>query len=326
MGFQHVKMNRVYSNRALSILYNFLIHNGLQATSVFLPTNICHDVFFLLKHAGVKIIFLDIDKNELEINKEIAIENIGFNAKVILLWNHSYGNSHVPYDFFTEAKNKNPELIIIDDRCLCNPVDFQPNANDSLIDLILYSTGYGKQVELNYGALGIVNDKYILPQDFYDFKKNIHKELKAALFSTDINNLSIKLEKVWIKLDNEMFHFDQYYNEVRNENIKWIDHKNKLSEIYYGELNEAFFINKRFNDWRFNILVKNKRDLMKRIFREDLFISNHYPSIGSIVERKSFPIAEWLHEHVLNLFIDKHYTEEMAYRTVEIINKYGNPI
>lgn len=64
--------------------------------------------------------------------------------------------NHLIIRFYTELKAINPELCIIDDRCLCKPEleDVVPEK----VDLVLFSTGYAKYVELSYGGFGITSN------------------------------------------------------------------------------------------------------------------------------------------------------------------------
>jgi hypothetical protein len=84
-----------------------------------------------------------------------------------------------------------------------------------------------------------------------------------------------------------------------------------------------------FHDWRFNILVNNKAELLKAIFNEKLFASNHYYPITKLINNGYAPNSEKLFNHVINLFNDKRYTENMATDTIDIvkshINKWGIP-
>lgn len=73
------------------------------------------------------------------------------------------------------------------------------------------------------------------------------------------------------------------------------------------------------NNWRFKIIVINRDRILKELFRNKLFASSHYASIGTILNRQSCPIADHLNQNIINLFKDKYYTEEKARRTVEII-------
>jgi dTDP-4-amino-4,6-dideoxygalactose transaminase len=319
-------MKTEYSNRALNLLYLFVINNGLRKTPIILPTNICHDVYFLLKFLGNELIFLDINSETLEMDTVDAIESIKTQSKVILLWNHTYGNEEVPYAFFNEAKNINPDLIIIDDRCLCNPALVQLTKEDGIIDMILFSTGAKKQIDLGFGAFGFLNEDYTISDLHHDFDMAVYQRLKSSFKDGDKDRLGKEIVLSWteragIKLDNA-----GYWNQIKSEHISWDKHKNNIREIYSAEIGQEFNIADRFNGWRFNILVRNKTELIRLLRGEDLFLSDHYPSIGSVLNGASFPNAEKLYEHVLNLFIDKYYTAEMAYKTAKIIHDHGHPI
>lgn len=80
--------------------------------------------------------------------------------------------NHLIIRFYTELKAINPELCIIDDRCLCKPEleDVVPEK----VDLVLFSTGYAKYVELSYGGFGITSNPIsfeIVGGNFFLFRR-----------------------------------------------------------------------------------------------------------------------------------------------------------
>ncbi len=319
-------MKTEYSNRALSILYLFVINNRLQNTPIILPTNICHDVYFLLQLMGNELLFLDINPDTLEIDMEHASEKIKTSKSVILLWNHTYGKEEVPYEFFNGAKETNPGLIIIDDRCLCNPAFFQLAEEDNIIDLILFSTGAKKQIDLGHGAFGVMKEKYNISTEYYDFEESAYIGLKSS-FKQAVDPLQeIKSDYAWGLTKITLPREEEFKKQINSEQAKWAGHKTQLINIYNEELRKPFKIDERFNTWRFNILVKNKSEILDRLKENNLYASGHYPSIGSISGEGDYPVAERLFKHVINLFIDKYYTEEKAIKTTQIINEYGHSI
>ena len=64
-------------------------------------------------------------------------------------------------------------------------------------------------------------------------------------------------------------------------------------------------------------MTDKKDEILKALFAEGLFASNHYQSHSS-----DCPIATNLHHYVINLFNDQYYTTEQAIKTCEIINQY----
>ncbi len=318
-------MKTIYSNRALSILFNFIKGNNLVDYTIIIPSNICHDVYFVLESIGMNIVFVDIDKSSLEQSITSSLDSVMSNKKVILLWNHQYGIPDSPYDFFELVKLTKTETIIIDDRCLCNASEYEFNVKDMYVDLILYSTGYGKQVELNHGAFGIYQDFYFMSDSYNNFNEDIYINLKEELAHNDTNVSVLKdgIKNVWQGVNYDSMSICQYKSNIIRENTKWSNHKEQIKNIFSSGITTNIKVSNKFNNWRYHILVKNKSILLKKIFDAGLFASGHYPSIGSIIDNREYPNAEWLHRSVINLFIDKHYTVEDANRTVEIINKYG---
>ena len=314
-------MKLILSNRALSILYNFLSTYKNEGYTLLLPSNICHDVFFLILNLEFPFLIIDIENDNLCIDRKKVQDFIKSSDKVILLYNHTYGNLFIPYDFFKEIKNSSSSAIIIDDRCLCFP-SMEITSSDDYIDLIIYSTGHGKQIDLGIGGFGFIKTTYNLLQHKVDFDEKKYSILKS-LFNSDINKLinakslltTCLIPKVEIASDNN------YQKEIEKEGEKWNKHKIKLRTIYETLFSVTIQMPVAFNNWRFNILVKNKNQILEKIFENNLFASSHYPSIGTKINSTNCKVANQLHCDVLNLFIDKYYTEEMALKTTKIVNQ-----
>lgn len=316
----------IYSNRALSILYNFLTLKEFSNYHVLLPTNICHDVFFLMQFTKKNFTFIDINIESYELDKAKIESSATEKKKTILLWNHTYGNPTTPYHFFKQLKEKNFDIIIIDDRCLCNPLDYKNNKDDKYIDLILYSSGYAKQVDLGSGAMGIWQDKYEVNLNQYDFNAENYLVLKKMIDGDKPEKVFNFNKIAWEQVEFKNFE-KSYSAQLINEYSKWKVHKNKLKNIYLKNLDkDLILINQTYNNWRFNILLENKEEVLFKIFENNFFASSHYPSIGTLLKLGSFPNAEWLYSKIINLFIDKYFSEKQALGIVNIINKYARPI
>jgi dTDP-4-amino-4,6-dideoxygalactose transaminase len=276
-------MNQVFAYRANKILYNFIRSNNITGT-VLLPSNICKDVVEVLKYAGLTLKFLDISKDTLCIDQNQIKENI--HSASILLFVHTYGSERCFDNFFEELKLINSLLTIVDDRCLCFP---NLNIQSSSADLVLYSTGEKKQVDLGKGGIGYVSQKYN------------YEEIEVKDSSC---------------LTNELWEFNEEIFETKKKEV--LKHKEKLNAIYYENLSSVNQLHKEFQNWRFNILTDKKELVLKALFAEGLFASNHYATHTYI--QKCINAAD-LHKNVINLFNDLYYSEEQALRTCEIIKK-----
>lgn len=275
-------MKLVTANRANKILYNFIQANNITG-KVLLPVNICTDVVATLQYAGLKLEFVDIQADNLCIDQE-AVLSLAKEASM-LLFVHTYGVENDFYDFFQEVKEVNSEIVIVDDKCLCMP---DLHVEESPADLVLYSTGAKKMVDLGGGAIGYVADQW----KYDEIEVNPNEYLTNDMWLLDTKQLYMKMDAM-------------------------IAHKEKLNAVYRKMLPFAIQLPDVYQHWRFNILTDKKDEILKALFADGLFASSHYAPHTYI---HTYIRAENLHKYVVNLFNDQYYTEEQAIRTCEIIN------
>lgn len=319
----------VTAQRASAILYNFIMSNHISGT-VLMPANICECVPATYMKAGMKYIFCDIVLNTWEPDELQIINILKNNSDIsVLHYNRTYGDSSNHDKFLDRVKNKFPNLIIIDDRCLSLP---KLNETFSCGDLVLYSTGETKPVNIGYGAFGYVASGY----QYRLFPLNGDYNLNNQLFDKSIKHchqfhtavdcqvmLSNWMNPAMVPGDN---YFEMVVKELRNISY----HKKEINDIY--RLNQKIVdLSTRFPDymqeWRFNILVANQQECMDGLFSNGLFASKHYMSLGNgYFDSVLTPNCDWLESHVINLFNDNKYTSEMAVRTTEILSKIAKGI
>ena len=279
MAITHQRVSAYRGNR---ILYNFIKSNAISGTAI-LPANICTSVVDTLRYAGMDILFVDIDAASLCMDTAAAIELV--QGASLLIYVHTYGVESIPDAFFAEAKKRNPNLFIVDDRCLCVP-ELEAKAHEhSLADLVLYSLGPKKFVVMEHGALGFINDRCR------------YEEIEEHSFFEPID-----------------YTFDEVAVESRREELR--AYKQRLNDIYSELLPHPIQLPNIFHYWRFNIRVENKAEIMQVLTDNGLFSSGHYKPLAD-----NCPNAQDLYEHVINLFNDTYYLEEQARKTCEIINQ-----
>lgn len=270
----------VTAYRANRILYNFIKSNNIHGEAI-VPANLCRSVVDTLHLAGMTLSFVDISEDSLCVDAEKVIEKT--REASLLVFVHTYGIEMDCPNWFSTIKRINPSLVIVDDRCLCLP---QLSLDSCLADLVLYSTCCKKQVNLGVGGIGFLSEKW-------DYK----------VFLVEDNAV----------LTNEVWNpdFDLIEKRMRESTI----HKECLNSIYHDSLPLEIQLPKAFQNWRFNILVPNKEDLLERLFGMDLFASSHYCSLSD-----QCSVSKSLHNRIVNLFNDFYYTEEQAIRSCEVIN------
>lgn len=272
-------MKLLTANRANKLLYNFIKVNNITG-KVLLPANVCPDVVKTLAFAGMQPQFLDIQAETLCMDQQAALDYA--KEASMLIFVHTYGLEVEFSAFFQQLREQNPDLIIVDDKCLCLP---DLDVKDSAADLVLYSTGEKKMVNLGGGAIGYLADKWE-----YD---------EVPVEGCDC-------------LSNELWLLDPKQLYLKMDTI--IAHKEKLNTIYRAMLPETIQLPDAFQHWRFNILVKNKQEILAALAAEGLVADSIYPAQGA-----SCLVANNLHAYVINLYNDKLFTLEQAERACEII-------
>lgn len=274
-------MKLLTANRANKILYNFLKVNNISG-NVLLPANICSDVVKTLQYAGLTTTFVDLQVDNLCINQE-AVLAMAKEASM-LLFVHTYGIEHDFYTFFEQVREQNPDIVIVDDKCLCLP---DLDVKDSAADLVLYSTGENKMINLGGGAIGFLAEKW----QYDEVEVQGCDCLSNELWLLDPKQLYMKMDAI-------------------------IAHKEKLNTIYRAMLPEAIQLPDAYQHWRFNILVQNKQQILDALAAEDIPAESLYPALDN-----DCVVANNLHAYVINLFNDKHLTPDQATRACEIIKE-----
>ncbi len=272
-------MRRVTGYRANRVLYNFLRSN--KCKTIIVPANICGGVVRLLQWMQCTIIYCDINPATLCMDEEAVLQVV--DKADAILFVHTYGVETDFAESYVKFRERNPKMAIIDDRCLCMP---DAQIADSAADMVLFSTGEKKPVNLGMGGIGFVAERW----KYEDLQVSENAVLTNATWDLDSKSLLTKMDAV-------------------------IAHKEKLNAIYRTYLPKKIQLSEAYQHWRFNILVPNKEEIIQAIFDAGLFASGHYAP-----QAENCAIASNMYNHVINLFNDFYYTEEQAIRTCKIIN------
>lgn len=246
-----------------------------------IPANVCSNVPETLAEAGVSYRLVDININTLCMDEQYVIDHAKEISGIVMV--HTYGVEMDFAPFYRQLRAANPDILIVDDRCLCMP-SLEPQTYDA--DLVLYSFSDKKQVNLGKGAMAYANE-------------NVRYEECPIPAQSFLTNEEWKLNE----------------GEVLAAMDAAIAHKEKLNAIYRKELPKSIQLPDAYQHWRFNILVQNKEAILKALFEAGLFASSHYKALSE----GPAPIASNLSAYVINLFNDSYFTTEQAKQCCEII-------
>jgi dTDP-4-amino-4,6-dideoxygalactose transaminase len=310
-------MNLIQAPRASAILYNLLVSQQ-QAKLWLLPANICPIVPITFMKAKAPFEFVDISAETLHMDLDQAEARITNREVGGLLYAHTYGEESTPEDFFALAKSVNPEILIVDDRCLCVP-GFEA---ESSADVILFSTGYAKIVELGFGGYAMLHEKVNYHRVPLPFRPSCLEELEKQYKSDAQARVRFDYrDSDWLLADFDMPTWDEYRRAIEGKLDASLEHRQASNEIYSSRLPKEVQLPENYQQWRFNIRVKNKAQTLQAIFAEGYFASSHYASLAGIMSEGRAPVAETLEGEIVNLFNDHRFTPEMAERICEIISK-----
>lgn len=305
------------ANRACSLLYSYI---KKHATGIWLlPVNVCPDVPLTFGLAGVPFEFVDIDPCTLCVNVEDIIIRIKKAPSIYagIVYVRTYGFLKDTNKEFNDIKAINSEISIIDDRCLCLPED-TPFFYGS--DMVLYSTGHCKQIDLGGGGIAFYKTKtlYDIDKDLvYDGTDEEFLYKEAYKNEHPLN----EMPKGWLKMDTFMSPSD-YLKKINETIPERVKRRDLLNSIYSEYLPSDIQFPEEYNNWRFNIKVspQNKEKVLQELFENSLFASNHYHSVNRLFDSRIYKYSDSLYQTVVNLFNDNYYTEAQAYKTCEIIN------
>lgn len=306
-----------FANRASTILCNYLKSKAFPKPFL-LPANACPVLPLTFLKAGISFEFVDIDESH-AMSKDIAKEKISSNEFSGLVFVHAYGKRFDNAAFYREVKHICPDCCIIDDRCLC-----QPELSDELpvnTDLVLYSTGYAKYVELMHGGFGITD--YKIDCSFrYEYSESEETRqqtyIKERLNDGGVYELADDFP--WLNGAPLQYSQEEYIRRIQDRIPEMYSQKDCINTIYRTNLPKDIQWGADYDNWRFMVSVNNRDKVLDAIFNNGLFAGANYPSVSYLFKKQHSPQAEEESKHTLNLLNNHRVDEAFALKLCEVIN------
>jgi hypothetical protein len=201
---------------------------------------------------------------------------------------------------------------------LCEP-DLAPN--NSFADVTLYSTGYGKIVDIGSGGYAFIKDEINYQQRSLHFGAQALTDLEQAYKQSIYHSSRFTYQDSdWLETETNLT-WETYRPQVESALLKAQAHRSALNEIYATRLPVELQLPAAYQAWRFNLHVPDKQKILNAIFANGLFASSHYTSLAGIMADGHCPHAEQLAASVINLFNDQHFTQAMAEQACDVISK-----
>ncbi|MFZ5911623.1 MAG: hypothetical protein ACOYYU_16535 [Chloroflexota bacterium] len=310
-------MQIVQAPRASAILYNLLTSRADRRPWL-LPANICPIVPLTFFKAGVPFELVDISAETLHIDLEQAEGRLRRGGYGGLLYAHTYAEPSTPSAFFQSVKSRYPDVLLVDDRCLCVP-DLEPDAGMTA-DVVLYSTVYAKIVDLGAGGYAFLKDEVCHYANPLPFDPADYDELEKAYKRTLLDGVAFTYQDSdWLQTDADLPSWSEYRRRIEQGLKDTLAQRAALNAVYAALLPVEVQLPPAYQTWRFNIRVKDKDRVLAAIFKAGLFASSHYVSLAGIMAPGHCPNAEALAGEVVNLFNDHHFDPQKARQVCAVI-------
>ena len=152
------------------------------------------------------------------------------------------------------------------------------------------------------------------------FHPEDHEEMeKAYKAAVSQRTKFVYQESDWLGTDTTVPAWDEYCSQIEQARMISLEHRVSLNEIYASRLPQEIQLPAAFQNWRFNIRIRDKQRILDAIFSSGLFASSHYASLAGIMGEGEAREAQALGESILNLFNDYHFSPDQAEQVCKII-------
>ena len=312
----------VYARRASAVLFS-LLRSREDPRPFLLPANVCPIVPIAFRKAGQPYHLLDVEAEGLGLDREACLRHLEAEPAGVagVLYVRPYGALEDLSGFFGSLRARGSDLLIVDDRCLCEP-DPDGTAGSRGEDVILYSTGRAKPVDVGGGGFAHLRPGLGYSEGSLPFDPAAVEAVERAYQAAIREGRPFRGSGgPWLDIRPPTdIPWERYREEVLRERGRVAVHRRSLNGIYSDGLPEAIQLPPRFHGWRFQIRVPAPDVLLDRLQENGLFASRHYASLGrGIFGPGEFPNAEASAASVVNLFNDRYYDRDRAERTVQAV-------
>lgn len=319
----------VTAHRASDLIYE-IARQAPQGIWI-VPNNVCPAVPLALTCAEADLRFVDIDPKTLCLGKDKVAELAKTEAIAGVVYVRTYGANTAAKNDLDDIRKTLPNAVLIDDLCIGVPQTELPE-NAGAADVILFSTGYGKVLDLGGGAYGFfkndmgfkIGGRTLAPQAFEDLLAQSNAAIKTG--EPVFANFDFTAPKLSTKDNPPAQDWLELSQLISNQLPDKLAHKTKLNAIYAEGLAEFTPLADGYHNWRYHIIVQNPAQTVAALFRAGLYASSHYAPVSRLWGVKSGLVTQKTAKNIINLFNDQHFTAKQARQAVGIINEIGAPL
>ncbi len=313
-------MKIAFERRASTILDNIL-RSRRDPRPYLIPANVCPVVPATFIEARQPFELIDIAEPWLEIDGATCIDRLKSRAGGYagLLHVRPYGSERAPDDLFAELRALQPDLLLIDDKCLCRP-DLDAGSISPYAGVTLFSTGHAKYADLGEGGFAYLSDAIAYRSRRGEFRESALAEVDRRCRESIAAGTAIgELPANWLDSREPERSWEEQRPRIAESVAAADAQKKRLNDIYSNLLPREIQLAPELQRWRFTLRVPNPARLIESIFAAGLFASRHYAPLGGVFAPGTFPTAARLHAQVINLFNDWYFDSARAQQMAAIV-------
>jgi hypothetical protein len=315
----HHGMHTVFAARASAILYHLVMSVPVTQGVYLLPSNVCPVVPLALIAAQRPFEFIDLDPASLCMSHALLQQRLTCKAlpRVAgIVFVRTYGAVFDITSEFQALKTLQPELLLVDDRCLSRPLLEREEVDWQGADVLLFSTGYAKPVDIGFGGFAYLQPhipwswqhRPFITADEQQitalYKEHIHKQ-QPLYDETETELQRQRLQTLhWLDTSKPTMPWARYRELVLEARAAAESHAAKIIHIYRYYIPDKVQLPPGYHSWRFQLRVTDRDELLRKIFAADLFASAHYFPAATLFGGHSCPVATDLSADIVNLFHD----------------------
>jgi len=295
---KHTVMTSSGSTALITALLAAKIPKG---SDVIMPAICCPAVLFAIQLAGFTPILADVSLNDFCMNVTQVKSALTNNTKAIVAV-HGYG--HYCQIDELEAYAKKNSIILIEDACLAMGATFKGKPLGSFGDISIISFGYDKTINCNYGGLLATNNHSLYQNAINTINQNDFFTFSPS--EAQLDELNLKLSQLPSAILKRIENTKLCNNLLKNENLIKLP---QSEDIVY---------------WRYPLLILNNRDeLVKAAQSRDITITTHYKSLDQLTTGVYLKNAQYISEHIVNIFIRPETPQKQLLDIIKFINEYA---
>jgi len=319
----------ITAHRASNLIYEI----ALQAPKGIwvVPDNVCPAVPLALACAGADLRFVDIDAETLCLDTGMVAQLAKAERVVGVVYVRTFGVDTYAEKGLADLRKALPQAILIDDVCIGVPQTVLPESSGAA-DVVLFSTGYGKVLDLDGGSHGffktqigfILGGQTLARQAFEDLLAQSNAAIKTG--KSVFTNFDFSAASLFKKGNPPAQEWSGLSQAINTDLPNRLAHKAKLNTIYAQGLSQFSPLAHGYQNWRFHIFVRNSEQTLEAMFGAGLFASRHYVPTSTLWGVPSGHVSQKTAKNIINLFNDRYFSAKQAQHAVDIINKVGKPL